>query len=448
MLPGTGLYQMKPEPYSVSERAPVRRETMKLKAVRIFACFVILVCIFVTGVSAGVILEGVGILRGRINDLEDYTYTGEYLLTDVERTTGEEENVSELFAPFWESWDLLHTYYVDQPLDDNAMMEGAIRGMISALGDPHTRYADPKEYQEEVDSSAGEYQGIGAYVDVTGEFVKVNSTIPGSPAEEAGLRSGDLVIAVNGEDVTGKDPNVVLYDIRGPEGTPVLLTIRRGDEEPFDVEIVRRKIETSSVEGEMLDGQIAYISMSQFGDNTTLELRDKLDELMKNKPKGLILDLRDNGGGWLNTAVDTASEFLPAGTTVLIEKEGDGTETVHRTHRRGGRALDVPMVLLINENSASASEIVTGALQCAERAMIIGKTSYGKGSVQIQPELVNGGAISITIARWYLPDDTLIHGIGIKPDIEVEITQEDIDNGLDPQLDTAIAFLTGSYTEE
>ena len=425
---------------------------MNLKTIRIIAYVVIIACIFVTGVSSGVIIESVGIIRQNAEDIKTFTETAEFMtaiqregeLSDEDR----EAYLDDLFTPFWESWDLLHAYYVDQPLDDQAMLEGAIRGMISALGDPHTRYANPDEYQEEVESSAGEYQGIGAYVDVTGDYVKISSTMPGSPAEEAGLRTGDLVIAVNGTDVTGIDPSVVLLDIRGPEGTKVKLTIRRGEEEPFDVDVERRRIETASVEGEMLDGNIAYIAMSQFGDKTTQELRDLLDELMKNDPSGLIFDLRGNGGGWLTTAVDTASEFLPAGTLVLIEKEGDGAETKYRTHRKGGRALDVPMVVLINEGSASASEIVTGALRCAGRATVIGKTSYGKGSVQIQPELSNGGAVSVTIARWYLPDNTLIHGIGISPDIEVDYTEEDYQNGLDPQLDAAIDFLTGDHSEE
>lgn len=424
---------------------------MNLKSLRIFAYVLIIACIFVTGVSSGIIIESVGIIRQNAEDIKSFTGTAEFLTSTQRQSTQNSEDyesyLNELFTPFWESWDLLHAYYVDQPLDDDAMLEGAIRGMISALGDPHTRYANPDEYQDEVESSAGEYQGIGAYVDVTGDYVKISSTMPGSPAEEAGLRTGDLVIAVNGEDVTGIDPSVVLLDIRGPEGTSVKLTIRRDDEEPFDVDVERRRIETASVEGEMLENNIAYISMSQFGDKTTQELRDMLDELMKNDPAGLILDLRGNGGGWLTTAVDTASEFLPFGTLVLVEKEGDGTETKYRTHRRGGRALDVPMVVLIDEGSASASEIVTGALRCAERATIIGKTSYGKGSVQIQPELSNGGAVSVTIARWYLPDDTLIHGVGIAPDIEVDYTEEDYQNGLDPQLDAAIEFLTGKHPE-
>ena len=426
-------------------------QKMSLKTIRILAYVVIIACIFVSGVSSGVIIESVGIMRQNAGDIKTFTGTAEFMTAIQRQQDMSDEDyeayLNDLFTPFWESWDLLHGYYVDQPLDDEALLEGAIRGMISALGDPHTRYANPDEYQEEVESSAGEYEGIGAYVDVTGEYVKISSVMPGSPAEEAQLRTGDLVIAVNGEDVTGIDPNVVLLDIRGPEGTSVKLTIRRGDEEPFDVDVERRRIETVSVEGEMLDDNIAYIAMSQFGDKTTQELRDTLDELMKNDPSGLIFDLRGNGGGWLTTAVDTASEFLPSGTLVLIEREGDGTETKYRTHRRGGRALDVPMVVLIDEGSASASEIVTGALRCADRATVIGKTSYGKGSVQIQPELSNGGAVSVTIARWYLPDNTLIHGVGIAPDIEVDYTEEDYLNGTDPQLDAAIEFLTGKGPE-
>ena len=417
---------------------------MNHKPIRIAAIVIIIICIFVSGISIGIIIESLGIISQQAAQLRDGTVTSDLMLAFGGEKSSESEDINELFKPFWESWDLLHMYYVDQPLDDNAMMEGAIRGMISALGDPHTRYADPNEYQSEVDSSAGNYQGIGAYVDVTGDYVKINSTISGSPAEEVGLQSGDLVIALNGKDVTGIDPSVVLLDIRGPEGTSVTLTIQREDQEPFDVDIVRRRIETASVEGEMLEDGIAYISMEQFGDKTTQELRDTLDNLMKQNPKGLIFDLRNNGGGWLNTAIETASEFLPVGTTVLLEKDGDGTETVYKTQNGGGRALDIPMVVLINEYSASASEIVTGALLVHDRATIIGKTSYGKGSVQIQPALSNGGAVSVTIARWYMPDGTLIHGVGIKPNIEVEYTEEDYKNDIDPQLDAAINYLNGN----
>ena len=413
------------------------------KIIRTIALVVIIISVFVTGFSAGIIIENVASISQQVNDLQNDMTSADFMISIGGEKTSGSDAVENLFVPFWESWDLLHMYFVDQPLDDNALMEGAIRGMIAALGDKHTRYADPREYQTEVDSSAGNYQGIGAYVDVTGDYVKINSTMSGSPAEAAGLQSGDLVIALNGNDVTGIDPSVVLLDIRGPEGTTVTLTIQRGEEEPFDVDIVRRRIETASVEGKMLENGIAYISMDQFGDKTTQELREALDTLMKENPSGLIFDLRDNGGGWLTTAIETASEFLPLDTTVLLEKDGDGVETVYKTQRGGGRALDIPMVVLINENSASASEIVTGALKVHERATIIGKTSYGKGSVQIQPELSNGGAVSVTIARWYMPDGTLIHGIGIDPDIEVDYTHEDFENDVDPQLDAAISFLLG-----
>ena len=413
------------------------------KIIRTIALVVIIISVFVTGFSAGIIIENAASITKQVNELQNDLTSADFMISIGGEKTSDSDAVESLFEPFWESWDLLHMYFVDQPLDDNALMEGAIRGMISSLGDPHTRYADPRAYQTEVESSAGNYQGIGAYVDVTGDYVKINSTMSGSPAEEAGLQSGDLVIALNGKDVTGIDPSEVLLDIRGPEGTTVTLTIQREGEEPFDVDIVRRRIETASVEGKMLDNGIAYISMEQFGDNTTQELRDALDTLMKENPSGLIFDLRDNGGGWLTTAIETASEFLPLDTTVLLEKDGDGVETVYKTQRGGGRALDIPMVVLINENSASASEIVTGALMVHERATIIGKTSYGKGSVQIQPELSNGGAVSVTIARWYMPDGTLIHGVGITPDIEVDYTLEDFENDVDPQLDAAISFLLG-----
>ncbi len=415
---------------------------MNYRSVRIVSIVIIVICIFFTGISAGIIIESLGIVSRQVAEIRDSAGNADFMIALGGEKSSNNKETEKLFEPFWESWDLLHMYFVDQPLDDNAMMEGAIRGMISALGDKHTRYADPDEYQSEVDSSAGNYQGIGAYVDVTGEYVKINSTMNGSPAEEAGLQSGDLVIAVNGNDVTGIDPSVVLLDIRGPENSSVTLTIRREGVDPFDVDIIRRRIETASVEGKMLDDGIAYISMEQFGDKTTQELRETLDTLMKNDPKGLIFDLRNNGGGWLNTAIETASEFLPVGTTVLLERDGEGVETVYKTQQGGGRALDVPMVVLINENSASASEIVTGALMVNDRAAVIGKTSYGKGSVQIQPELSNGGAVSVTIARWYMPDGTLIHGVGIKPDIEVDYTVEDFESDVDPQLDAAIEYLT------
>lgn len=416
---------------------------MNDRNIRIICCIVIFVCCFFSGISCGVIINSVSEIKTKAAELRANATDAEVLIAVSGDNGASLENTDELFKPFWEAWQLLHAYYVDQPLDDNAMMEGAINGMIEALGDPHTRYADPEEYSAEKEYISGEYQGIGAYVDVSGEYVRITEIIEGSPAEEAGLKPDDLVIGLNGEDVTGVDPNEVLQNIRGPEGSTVLLTIKRG-EEVFEAEVARRRIDSPSVTYQMLDDDIAYIKMSQFGDKTTAELQEALDAVMKEDPKGLILDLRSNGGGWVDTAVAAASEFLPLNTLVLTEKDGDGTQRDYYTRRGGGRALDVPMAVLINQGSASASEILTGALRCNDRATVVGMKSYGKGSMQIQSELSNGGAVSVTIARWYLPDGTLIHGEGITPDIEVDYTKEDYDNGLDPQLDAAVNCLKES----
>lgn len=419
---------------------------MNHKLIRGICITVIILCCFFTGIGFGFLIEGLSHIDEKVDVWEKYFGSANFLLNIDEPLSKTESDLDTLFAPFWETWDIVHHYYVDQPLDENALMEGAIRGMLESLGDPHTRYADPKSFKQEQESMAGVYEGIGAWVDVSGEYVVITSPISGSPAEEVGLRPKDQIIAINGEDMTGVDPNAALDQILGPSGTTVTLTIKREGEDPFDVVVERRKIETPMVNSEMLEGDIAYIQMTQFGDLTTAELREALDSLMAENPKGLILDLRNNGGGYLVTSVEAASEFLPKGELVLTEKDGKGEVTSYKTTSSGGRALDVPMVVLVNEGSASASEILVGALKYYGRVTVIGKTTYGKGSVQLQPSLSNGGAVSVTIARWYTPDGSQINEVGISPDIEVDYTEEDYKNEKDPQLDAAISFLNGELT--
>lgn len=415
---------------------------MKQRVLRILAIVVIVVSCFVTGFSTGVIIEKMPDFIARIRGVSGYARSADFLMKVDTPLSETESDLDELFEPFWEAWDLIHYYYVDQPLDENKMMEGAIRGMLDSLGDPHTRYSDPQSFQKESEYISGaEYEGIGAWMDITGEYAEITSPMPGSPAEEAGLRPYDLVIAVDGEDMTGVDPNDAIQKILGPQDTTVVLTIQREGSEPFDVSIVRRAIVTPMVISEMLENDIAYIQLTQFGDLTVEELRNALDDLMPKNPKGLILDLRNNGGGYVQVCVDVASEFLPEGKLVLTEKDGDGSEMEYFTKGEGGRALDVPMVVLGNQGTASASEILIGALRYHERAVFIGMKTYGKGSMQIQPELVNGGAVSVTIARWYTPDGQLIHGVGIEPDIQVEITEQDYAAESDPQLDRAVQYL-------
>lgn len=352
------------------------------------------------------------------------------------------EDLQQLFAPFWESWTLVHEQYVDQPVDDTALMRGAIRGMLQALGDDHTSYMDPEEFKDANAGLAGNYEGIGAYVDTTGDYLTVISPIKDSPAEAAGLRAGDKIIAIDGEDMTGINPELVRRRVLGPAGSQVILTIlREGENAPFDVPIIRAKIIVKSVEYEM-KGDIAYIQLNTFGDTTSRELRDALRELMAKNPKGLILDLRNNGGGYLRTSVEVLSQFVKQGEVALYEQYGDGKRDTFTTSG-GGLATDIPMVVLINEGSASASEIVAGALQDYGRAILVGTKSYGKGSVQNWiPLNGNEGAVRITIAKWLTPKERTIHKIGLEPDVKVELTKEDRDAQRDPQLEKALELLS------
>lgn len=352
------------------------------------------------------------------------------------------DDLQELFTPFWETWTLVHQQYVDQPVDDTALMRGAIRGMLQALGDDHTSYMDPEEFKDANAGLAGNYEGIGAYVDVTGDYLTIISPIKDSPAEAAGLRVGDKIVAIDGEDMTGINPELARRRVLGPAGSQVILTIlREGENAPFDVPITRAKIVVKSVEYEM-KGDIAYVQLNTFGDTTSRELRDALRELMAQNPKGLVLDLRNNGGGYLRTSVEVLSQFVKQGEVALYEQYGDGKRDTFTTSG-GGLATDIPMVVLINEGSASASEIVAGALQDYGRAILVGVKSYGKGSVQNWiPLNDNEGAVRITIAKWLTPKERTIHKTGLEPDVQVELTKEDRDAQRDPQLEKALELLS------
>ncbi len=351
-------------------------------------------------------------------------------------------STEELFAPFWEAWDIVHDQYVDQPVDDVALMRGAIRGMLEALGDQHTSYMDPEEYEQSNSQLAGEYEGIGAWVDVTGDYVKIISPMSNSPAENAGLQPEDMVIAVDGEDMTGVDGNVVLTYILGPAGTDVTLTIQRGEEEPFDVTITRQKITMHAAEGRIIeDTNIAYIQITTFGDKTTPELRSELKRLLAENPDGLIIDLRNNGGGYLTTAIEVVSEFIPGGQIAMYEEFSDKSRRTFKT-QGGGLATEIPLVVLVNEGTASASEITAGAIQDYERGVVVGVTTYGKGSVQNWVPLDDEqGAVRVTTARWLTPDERQIHEVGLEPDYVVEITEADVEADRDPQLDKAVELL-------
>ena len=351
------------------------------------------------------------------------------------------EGLQTLFTPFWEVWNIVHTQYVEQPVDDVKLMQGAIRGMLDALGDDHTTYMDPEQYADETRFMQGEYEGIGAYVDLDGEYLTIVSPLAGSPAELAGLRSGDKIIAIDGEDMTGIPPEEVRLKVLGPDGSKVTLTVRREEElEPLEFVITRAQITIHSAEGKMLADGIAYVDINTFGDKTTEELRTTLEHLLAQNPKGLVIDLRNNPGGYLVTAIEVSSEFIDNGV-IMYEQYGDGRREQYEA-LGNGQATDIPIVVLINEGSASASEILAGALQDYERATLVGEKSYGKGSVQThQPLSNNQGAARVTIAKWLTPKERAIDQVGLQPDVYVEMAPEDFVSDQDPQLDVALETL-------
>jgi carboxyl-terminal processing protease len=364
--------------------------------------------------------------------------------TSPEQPSATPKDYQNLFAPFWEAWTLVHKNYVDQPVDDVALMRGAINGMMQALGDEHSTYMDPKDFAQANASLEGEYEGIGAYVDTTTKFLTITSPMPNSPAERAGLKPGDQVVGIDGVDMTGITTQVARIKVLGPAGSKVHLTILRdGESNLLEFDVTREKITMASSSGKMLANNIAYIQITTFGAKTTPELLAALKNLMAQKPKGIILDLRNNGGGYLQTAVEVASQFIGDGV-VLYERYGDGKKTTYHVIP-GGMATDksIPMLVLINGGSASASEIVAGALQDVGRAKLVGVTSYGKGSVQNWiPLSGNNGAVRITIAKWLTPNGHTIQKIGLTPDFVAKMTLEDHAAKRDPQLDKAVEVLT------
>jgi carboxyl-terminal processing protease len=326
-------------------------------------------------------------------------------------------------------------------------MRGAIDGALEAIGDPQTSYMNPDEYIQANIPLIGSYEGIGAWVDTDGEYLTIISPMPGSPAEKAGMKPGDEVVAIDGEDMTGVDGNIVIRKVMGPAGSTVLLTVRRADvPELLEFEVVREQIDVSSVEIEILEDGIGYVRILSFSGETIRELRGALRDLLEEEPSGMILDLRGNGGGFLDSAIDVSSEFIAEGL-ILTEKFGDGVEETYESSGKG-LATDLPLVVLINAGSASASEIVAGAIQDYERGVLVGETSFGKGSVQFWLELDDDeGALRVTVARWYTPEGRLIDQEGLLPDFEVVFTEEDFEAETDPQLDKAIEVLLEMIAE-
>jgi carboxyl-terminal processing protease len=340
-------------------------------------------------------------------------------------------------------------WYGDFPSSDK-LTDGAISGMVNSLGDPFTAYVAPQYARILEQDMTSKFEGIGATLrQASGGAIQILRTFEGSPARKAGVLPGDIIDAVDGKKVSGLNTTEVAALVRGPKGTAVKLTLRRADQpKPFDLTITRDTINIPLVTGKMVadskGGQIAYVSLYDFSQEASTQLNDKLKELLKQNPKGLIFDLRDNPGGYLSQAVDVGSIFLKQGVLV-IERDNKGNERKEYTSGKGV-AQDIPLVVLVNSGSASAAEIVAGAIQDYGRAKLIGETTFGKGSVQSPQSLSNGGQLRITIQHWYTPRNRGIHGTGITPDYVVVRSPVDEQAGRDPQLDAALNYLLSGKT--
>jgi len=356
------------------------------------------------------------------------------------RIINKEYSPSEIdFSLFWHVWDLVKEKYVG-PIDYQKMFYGAISGMVNALGDPYTAFMNPEEAQTFTNEMKGTFEGIGAEVGIKNNQLLIIAPLEDSPAKKAGLLSGDKILKINGQDTTGLSLSEAVSKIRGPKGTEVKLLIsREGFSEPKEFTIVRDLIKVKSVSWEMKNSEIAYIRLRSFDENSANEFKDAATEILAKNPRGIILDLRDNPGGYLDSSVEIASEFIPKGV-IVYEKFKDGRKKEYKA--TGNATLEkFKLVVLINKGSASASEIVAGAIKDYRRGTLVGEQTFGKGSVQDLDELKGGAAIRITIAWWLTPSGRSINEEGIKPDMVVKMTEKDYNQNRDPQLDKALELL-------
>ncbi|MFL5802203.1 MAG: S41 family peptidase [Roseiflexaceae bacterium] len=327
------------------------------------------------------------------------------------------------FQNFWKTWDLANQHFVDpQALQSDKMIDGAIEGMLDSLGDQgHTRYLSPEAARAEREALDGRFEGIGAYIDVRNEQPLIVQPIEGSPAERAGLHPGDVILKVNGEDVHGVTVEELRAKVRGPKGTTVTLTIQHQDaKQPIDVTVTREEINIPSVSWRLLPNKIALIHLNQFASRSAQEMKQALNDAQAQGATAIVLDLRNNPGGLVNELVGVASQFLPEGSTVLLEQNRDGERTPYKADQ-GGVATSIPLVVLVNNNSASSAEILAGALKDAGRAKVIGVPTFGTATVLRTYDLNGGAQVRIGTTQWLTPKGEVVRGKGIQPDELVEL---------------------------
>ena len=356
-------------------------------------------------------------------------------------------SVTELdFDLFWEVWDTVKSGHVDDTITDEMLYYGSIKGVAASTGDPVTVFLTPEETDQYNEGNAGVFEGIGAELGYEDGLLVVVAPLEGSPAQDAGLRPGDRILEVDGEDIVGENIYKVVAMIRGDAGTTVELTvIPEGSSTPETVSIIRGEITVPSISMEELEGNIVKIDVDRFTESSISAWQnlwdDIVEEAVSSNPEGVILDLRGNPGGYFNAAVWAAGDFLPEGSLIAEQYGRDGKVAEFKVNREGN-LLDVPMVVLVDQSSASASEILAGALQFHGRATVIGEPTYGKGTAQQVVDYPDGSSLHITTLKWVLPDGRhLDEEHVIQPDQEVAYTEDDFKNGDDPQVDAALSYL-------
>ena len=346
------------------------------------------------------------------------------------------------FSLFWEAWKVLQEKFVDkEKFDVQKMIYGAISGMVKSLGDSYTVFFTPEETKRFEEDVKGVFEGVGMEIGIRKGQLQVIAPIEGTPAQRAEIRAGDKIMKINDIETSDLTIDEAVNLIRGPKGSQVTLTIfREGWEKTKEIKLVREIIEVPSLKWELKDSNIAYLKIYQFSEKASLDFRKAATEILESPAQKIILDLRNNPGGYLEVAQDITGWFLEKGQIVVIEDFGNGEKKEYRSEGPGN-FLDYKIVVLINEGSASGSEILAGALRDNRGILLIGEKSFGKGSVQELEKLREGSSLKITIAKWLTPKGNLITDVGLEPDIKVEMTEEDYEEGRDPQLDKAIEVI-------
>lgn len=407
---------------------PLLKRTVSLPLVAIFILVSLVVGVVAGSWGENIINKGGS---GMVTGLN--TASPNYLKKDVD------------FSLYWKIWEYVHNNYLDKNLSDTKIFYGSLAGLVAGLDDPYSVFMDPSTTEKFNQELQGEFDGIGAEIGVKDNRIVVIAPLPNTPAEKAGLKPGDRILGIDNVDTTGMAVDYAVSLIRGLKGSKVKLIIQpSGLSEPKEVAIVRDRIVIQLIKSELKDlpdgrGKVAYIRLVHFSADADNLFKETWQRLAAAGPKGLIFDLRSNPGGYLDQAIAISSHWIDQG--VVVKEKGASIDQKDYESTGEGDLKEIPTVILVNQGSASASEIVTGALQDYGLATVVGEQTFGKGSVQNLEDFADGSSVKLTIAKWYTPKDRSIDKNGLKPDIEVKITPEDIAKNLDPQLDKALQLL-------